>query len=138
MKREGLAASSSAQASQPSRPANPFLFSQRAHAAHEPAQHAAHAHAPVRFACCRCLSGPTCQLSYSSSSRPRLNRPCDRGPTAMVGAGQGVMPRAWPCSPLRRTHSTSRHCWIHRMPSHRTMPIAIGGMELGYKATLEP
>ena len=29
MKREGLAASSSAQASQPSRPANPFSFSQR-------------------------------------------------------------------------------------------------------------
>ena len=112
-KEEGsLTAARPARLRGPASPTTPAFHPARAHAAHELAQHAAHAHAPVRIACCRCLPGPTCQLSYSSSSRPCLNRPRDRGPTAMAGAGQGVTPGAWPCSPLRRAHATSRHCWM--------------------------
>ena len=56
--------------------------------------------------------------------------PCDRRPTALAGAGQGVTPGAWPCSPLRRAHATSRHRRMHCMRLHRTMPITIGGIEL--------
>jgi len=39
---------------------------------------------------------------------------------------------------LRRAHATSRHHRMRRAPFHRTMLIAIGGMELGYKKTPEP
>ena len=38
--------------------------------------------------------------------------------------------------PLRRARATSRHRRMHPTPFHRTMPVAIGGMVLGYKATL--
>ena len=86
-----------------------------------------------RFPCCRCRWTPPVSLSCSSSP-PAPQLPCDRGPTTLAGAGQGVTPGAWPCSPLRRAHATSRHRRVHRTPFHRTMPNANGGMELGYKA----
>ena len=52
------------------------------------------------LSCSHCPPSPTCRLSYSSSSRPRINRPRDRGPTALAGVGLGVTPRAWPLFPL--------------------------------------
>ena len=85
----------------------------------------------LRFACCRCLPSPTHQLFPVHLLHATLNRPRDQGPTAVAGAGQGVTPGAWPCSPMRRGHTTLCHRRMRPMPLHRTIPDAVGGMVLG-------
>ena len=50
-------------------------------------------------------------------------------------SGPGGHAQGMALFPLHRAHATSRHRRMHPTPFHRMMPVAIGGMVLGYKAT---
>ena len=143
MKREGLAASSSAQASQPSRPANPFLFSHpRAWptSSRRPSMPAQSCTTRVRCDA-ELLSlpaGPHLSAFLFIFFAPTHQPPVRPEADSVGRCGPGVTPGHGPCSPLRRAHATSRHRRMRRAPFHCTMSIAIGGMELGYKRDSEP
>ena len=135
MKREGLAASSSAQASQPSRPANPFPFSQRARTRPTSwpstplmltlpsASLAAAAAAPHPLAfpvhllhTCRATGGRQRWQERARGSRP----------------GHGLAP---PCAALTQPHATvgcDARASDHPLISIRRSPSSMA--ELGYKS----
>jgi len=50
------------------------------------------------------------------------------------GRARGSRPRHDPI-PLRRAHATPHHRLMRCIRLHRTMPSALGGMALGYKAS---
>jgi len=78
---------------------------------------------------------PTRQPFLFIFSTPTPQLPARPEADSAGRSGPGGHARGMALFPLRRAHATSRHRRMHPMPFHRTMPIAIGGMELGYKAT---
>ena len=139
MKREGLTASSSAQASQPSRPANPFPFSQRART--RPTSRPSTPLMPTRpfaspaVAACRAppVSFPI-HLPRAHTSTARATEGRQRWQERARGSrlGHGLVP---PCAALTQPHATvgcDARASDHPSISIRRSPSSMA--ELGYKS----
>ena len=125
-------------ASRPSQPNRAHLAPARPYAAHEPAQRVAHACAPICLARSHCPLDPACQPhppSTVSSSSPTPQPPMRPAPDSYGRGGPGGHARGMTLSPLRHAHATPHHRLMRCTRLHRTMPAAMGGMVLGYKAS---